>query len=145
MIVLVECQENALLTLTLNRQMKTVDKAVKYEKEFKPILEENIELKEKYETLENTYNLKLQEEKNKIQDKYENRIYNLEKENNFLRKVINTLQKTVEKFIHWICVKFSISEEDELIRNFELENDTYVDPVKQIEHEEELEYEEMEW
>ena len=138
-------EQNALLTLTLNRQMQTVDKAVKYEKEINPILEENIELKEKYETLENTYNLKLQEEKIKIQDKYENRIYNLEKENNFLRKVINTLQKTVEKFIHWICVKFSISEEDELIRNFELENDTYINPIKQIEHEEELEYEEMEW
>ena len=138
-------EQNAFLTLTLNRQMKTVDKAVKYEKEFKPILEENIELKEKYETLENTYNLKLQEEKTKIQDKYENKIYNLEKENNFLRKVINTLQKTVEKFIHWICVKFSISEEAKLISNFELENDTYIDPVKQIEHEEELEYEEMEW
>ena len=132
-------EQNALLTLTLNRQMQTVDKAVKHEKEIRPILEENIELKEKYETLENTYNLKLQEEKNRIQDKYENRIYNLEKENNFLRKVINTLQKTVEKFIHWICVKFSFSEEDELIRNFELENDTYIDPIKQIEYEEELE------
>ena len=32
-------------------------------------------------------------------------------------------------------MKFSISEENELIRNFELENDTYVDPVKQIENE----------
>ena len=32
-------------------------------------------------------------------------------------------------------MKFSIFEEDELIRNFELENDTYVDPVKQIENE----------
>ncbi len=138
-------EQNTLLTLTLNRQMKTVDKAVKYEKEIKPILEENIELKGKYEILKNTYNLKLQEEKTKIQDKYENRIYNLEKENNFLKKVINTLQKTVEKFIHWVCVKFSISEEDELIRKFELENDTYIDPIKQIEHEEELEYEEMEW
>lgn len=137
-------EQNTLLTLTLNKQMQTVDKAVKYEKEFKPILEENIELKEKYETLENTYNLKLQEEKSKIQDKYESRIYNLAKENNFLRKVINTLQKTVEKFIHWICVIFSISEEDELIRNFELENDTYIDPIKQIEHEEELEYTEFE-
>ncbi len=128
-------EQNALLTLTLNRQMQTVDKAVKYEKEINPILEENIELKEKYETLESSYNLKLQEEKTKIQDKYENIIYNLEKENNFLRRVINTFQKTVEKFIHWICVKFSISEENELIRNFELENDTYVNPVKQIENE----------
>lgn len=124
--------------------MQTVDKAVKYEKEINPILEENIELKEKCETLESSYNIKLQEEKTKIQDKYENIIYNLEKENNFLKKVINTLQKTVEKFIHWICVKFSIFEEDELIRNFELESDTYIDPVKQIKHEEELEYEEME-
>ena len=60
-------EQNALLTLTLNRQMQTVDKAVKHEKEIRPILEENIELKEKYETLENTYNLKLQEEKNRIQ------------------------------------------------------------------------------
>ena len=136
-------EQNALLTLTLNRQMKTIDKAVKYEKEIKPILEKNIELKGKYETLENTYNLKLQE-KTRIQDKYENKIYNLEKENNFLRKVINTLQKTVEKFIYWICVKFSISEEDEFIRIFELENDTYIDPIKQIEHEEELEYTEFE-
>ena len=136
-------EQNALLTSTLNIQMKTVDKAVKYEKEIKPILEKNIELKGKYETLENTYNLKLQE-KTRIQDKYENKIYNLEKENNFLRKVINTLQKTVEKFIYWICVKFSISEEDEFIRIFELENDTYIDPIKQIEHEEELEYTEFE-
>lgn len=64
------------------------------------------------------YNAKLQLEKEKIKDKYEDRIYNLEKENNFLRKVINTLQQTVEKFIHWICRKFSVSEEDELIRDF---------------------------
>ena len=139
-------EQNTLLALTLNKQMQTVDKAVKYEKEIKPILEENIGLKEKYETLESSYNLKLQEEKTKIQDKYENIIYNLEKENNFLRKVINTFQKTVEKFIHWICVKFSISEEDEVIRKFEFENNTYINPVKQIEHEEELENDyENEW
>ena len=138
-------EQNALLTLTLNKQMQTVDKAVKYEKEINPILDENIELKEKYEILENTYNLKLQEEKIKIQDKYENRIYNLEKENNFLRKVINTLQKTVHKFIEWVCIKFSITDEDSFVRKFEIESDTYIDPVKQIEHEEELEYEEMEW
>ena len=137
-------EQNTLLTLTLNKQMKTVDKAVKYEKEFKPILEENIELKEKYETLENTYNLKLQEEKTKIQDKYENRIYNLEKENNFLRKVINTFQKTVHKFIEWVCIKFSITDENSFVRKFELENDTYINPIKQIEHEEELEYTEFE-
>ena len=134
-------EQNFLLTMALNKQIKTVDKAIKYEKDIKPILDENTELKEKCETLEITYNAKIQEEKQKIKDRYEDRIYNLEKENNFLKKVINTLQQTVEKLIHWICRKFSVSEEDELIRDFEYENDTYIDPVKQIEHEEELEYE----
>ena len=127
---------------TLNKQLKTVDKAIKYEKDIRPILDKNAELKEKCETLEITYYAKLQE---KIRDKYEDRIYNLEKENNFLKKVITTLQQTVEKFIHWICRKFSVSEEDELIRNFEFENDTYIDSVKQIEHEKDLEYKEIEW
>ena len=111
-------EQNTLLTLALNRQLKTVDKAIKYEREIKPILDENAELKEKCETLEIIYNAKPQQEKEKIKDKYEDRIYNLEKENNFLRKVINTLQQTVEKFIHWICRKFSVSDEDELIRDF---------------------------
>ena len=132
-------EQNFLLTMALNKQIKTVDKAIKYEKEIQPILNENAELKEKCEALEITYNAKIQEEKQKIKDRYEDRIYNLEKENNFLRKVITTLQQTVEKFIHWICRKFSVSEEDELIRDFEFENDTYIDPVKQIEYEEELE------
>ena len=132
-------EQNFLLTMALNKQIKTVDKAIKYEKEIQPILNENEELKEKCEALEITYNAKIQEEKQKIKDRYEDRIYNLEKENNFLRKVITTLQQTVEKFIHWICRKFSVSEEDELIRDFEFENDTYIDPVKQIEYEEELE------
>lgn len=138
-------EQNSLLTMALNKQIKTVDKAIKYEKNIKPILDENVELKEKCKTLEFTYNAKIQEEKQKIKDEYEDRIYNLEKENNFLKKVITTLQQTVEKFIHWFCRKFSVSEEDELIRDFEFENDTYINPVKQIEHEEELEYEEMEW
>ena len=43
-------------------------------------------------------------------------------------------------------MKFSISEEDEVIRKFEFENNTYINPVKQIEHEEELENDyENEW
>lgn len=85
----------------------------------------------------------MQEETEKIKSEYQEKISDLENENNFLKRVINTLQKTVEKFIHWVCYKFSVYEEDELVRDFEFENDTYIDPLKQIEHEEELEYEEM--
>lgn len=133
-------EQNNLLAFTLNRQTRTVDKAIKYEKEIQPILDENAKLKEKCKSMENTYNIKLQEETGKIRDKYEEKISHLKNENNFLRKVINTLQKTVDKFIHWICLKFSVSEEDELIRDFEFENDIYFDPEKQIEYEKEKEW-----
>ena len=79
-----ELQErNALLTLALNRQIKTVDKAIKYEKDIKPILDENAELKVKCETMENDYNTKLQEETKKIENKYKEHISYLENENNF--------------------------------------------------------------
>ena len=137
-------EQNALLTLTLNRQMQTVDKAIKYEKEIKPILEENIELKEKCETIEKTFSLKLEEETIKIKNKYEEEIYYLEKENSFLQKIIDTLQKTMYKFIQWVCKKFSIYEENELVRNFEIENDTYINPEKQITYEKRLQYDELE-
>jgi len=73
-------------------------------------------------------------------NKYEDEIYKLEKENSFLRKVINTFEKTVDKFIHWVCNKFLVSFEEEFIRDFELENDIYLDPEKQIEYEEEKDW-----
>lgn len=72
----------------------------------------------------------------KVENKYEDEIYQLEKENSFLRKVVNTFQKIVDKFIHWVCNKFSVSSEDEFIKDFEFENDIYLDPEKQIENEE---------
>ena len=73
-------------------------------------------------------------------NKYEDEIYKLEKENSFLRKVINTFEKTVDKFIHLVCNKFLVSFEEEFIRDFELENDIYLDPEKQIEYEEEKDW-----
>ena len=95
--------------------------------------------------MENDYSTKLKEEIRKVENKYENEIYQLEKENSFLRKVINTFQKTVDKFIHWVCTKFSVSSEEEFIRDFQIENDIYFDSEEQIEYEEKQEYTEMEW
>ena len=102
---------------------------------------ENRELKDKCENMENDYSVKLKEEIQKVENKYEDEIYQLEKENSFLRKVINTFEKTVDKFIHQVCTKFSVSSEEEFIRDFEFENDIYLDPEKQIEYEEEKELE----
>ena len=83
--------------------------------------------------------VKLKEETKKIEDKYENKIFNLESENYYLRKIVNTLKQTLKKVFIWIANKLSVSEENELIQKFELDTDTYIDPEKQIEYEEELE------
>lgn len=136
-------EQNSLLTFTLESQIRTVERALKYEKERKSILTENRELKDRCENMENDYSVKLKEETKKIEDKYENKIYHLESENNYLRKIINTLKLTLEKVFIWISNKLSVSEEDELIQEFELDTDTYIDPEKQIKYEEineELEY-----
>lgn len=133
-------EQNTLLAFTLESQVKTVERALKYEKERKSILTENRELTDRCENMENDYSVKLKEETKKIEDKYENKIYHLESENNYLRKIINTLKLTIEKVFIWISNKLSVSEEDELIRKFELDTDTYIEPEKQIEYEEEQEY-----
>ena len=52
-----------------------------------------------------------------------------------LYKIISTLEKTFKKFITWICKKFSNTEEEYLIRKFQQETDTYINPEKQIEYE----------
>ncbi len=132
-------EQNTLLTFTLESQVKTVERALKYEKERKFILSENRELKDKCKNMKNDYYVKLEEETKRIENKYENKIFNLESENNYLRKIVNTLKQTLEKVFIWIANKLSVSEEDELIRKFELGTDTYIEPEKQIEYEEELE------
>lgn len=113
-----------------------VDKAEKYEKERQSILTENKEIKQKFETLKNDYSIKLKQEIRKVKNKYEDKIYYLKKDNKFLRKIIKTFEKTLNKFIHWVCKKFSVSEEEDFIIDFQKETDTYLNPEQQIKQEE---------
>lgn len=129
-------EENCSLHHELYKQCRLVDKAEKYEKERQSILAENKEIKGQLETLKKDYSIKLKQEIRKVENKYEDEIYHLEKDNKFLRKVINTFEKTVNKFIKWIVKKFDIAEEDNLIRDFQKETNTFIDPEKQIKHEE---------
>ena len=129
-------EENCSLHHELYKQCRLVDKAEKYEKERQSILAENKEIKGQLETLEKDYSIKLKQEIRKVENKYEDEIYHLEKDNKILRKVINTIEKTVNKFIKWIVRKFDIAEEDNLIRDFQKETNTFIDPEKQIKHEE---------
>ena len=129
-------EENCSLHHELYKQCRLVDKAEKYEKERQSILAENKEIKENFKTLENDYAIKLKQEIRKVENKYEDEIYKLKKENKFLNKIINTFEKTINKFIKWIVKKFDIAEEDNLIRDFEKETHTFIDPEKQIRKEE---------
>ena len=70
-----------------------------------------------------------------IENQYKSKIRKLEKENNYLNKIINKFWETLDKFIHWICRKFDIAEEDNLIRDFQEETNTFIDPEKQMKNE----------
>lgn len=137
-------EENCSLHHELYKQCRLVDKSEKYEKERQSILAENKEIKENFKTLENDYSIKLKQEIRKVENKYEDEIYHLEKDNKFLRKVIKTFEKTLNKFIHWVCKRFSVSEEEDFIRDFQRETDTYINPERQIKYEQELEYDDLE-
>ena len=125
-------QENVSLHKELSKQANIIDKAEKFETERKSLTANNIELKTKCRKLELDLKQKEKELKNKYEDEtykidyqYQKIINKLEKENNYLRKVIDRFTITVQKFIIWICHKFSVPSEEDLIRDFEKE--TYMD------------------
>ena len=146
--------EKVSLQKELLKQVNLVNESEKYQKERDNILADNKELHNTVEHLEHEYKKKnnsldmefnnrkrdLEDEfKNKefdIEYKYKNKIRSLEKENNHLHEIIDKFYETVDKFIVWICHKFGIGESKELVKNFEKETYTHLDPAKQLKHEE---------
>lgn len=70
-----------------------------------------------------------------IEWKYKSKIKGLEKENNKLHRIVEKFYETIDKFIHWICKKFDMGAEDNLIRDFQKETNTLLNAEKQIEKE----------
>ncbi len=147
--------ENISLHKELSRQTTIIDKAEKFEKDQKYLLNYNTELKVKCRNLELDFSNKEKElkykyehETYKIDYQYQKIINKLENENNYLKKVIERFKITVQKFISWVCHKFSAPSEEDLIRDFEKETYMNFDIEKQLdvnkfdkkEQEEELEY-----
>ena len=138
----------------LSKQSKVINEAEKYQKERDSILAENKQLHNTVEDLEHEYKKKnnsldmefnnrkrdLEDEfKNKefdIEWKYKSKIKSLENENNNLHKIIDKFYENVDKFIVWICHKFGIGESKELVKKFEDETHTFIDPEKQLKREE---------
>ena len=53
-----------------------------------------------------------------------------------MNKIIDKFYEVIEKFIKWICKKFEMGSEDNLIRDFGKEIKISLDAEKQIKHEE---------
>lgn len=131
--------ENISLHKELSKQTTIIDKAEKFEKEQKYLLNYNTELKVKCRNLELDFSNKEKElkykyehETYKIDSQYQKIINKLENENNYLKKVIESFKITVQKFISWVCHKFSSPSEEDLIRDFEKETYMNFDIEKQL-------------
>ena len=125
-------KDNLNLHRELSRQTKIIEEAEKYQKERDSIIDDNKELHNQVDNIKAEY----KEKEFDMEWKYKSKIKNLEKENSHLQKVVDKFYETVEKFIDWICKKFGIGESKELIRDFEREINTLIDPEKQIKKEE---------
>ncbi len=153
-------QENINLHKELSKQAIVIEEAEKYQKERDEILADNEELHNSVKILEheykkksNTLDLKFDNRKRELEQEFENKeldisyeyknknknkikIKSLEKENKHLHKIIDKFYETVEKFIDWICHKFGIGESKGLVKIFQEDTHTYIDPVKQLDFEE---------
>ena len=118
-------QENLKLHNELSKQANLVKVAEKYQKERDKILADVENIKTEYK-----------EKEFDLEWDYKKQVKKLEKENNRLHKIVDKFYETVDKFIVWNCHKFGIGESKELVRKFEEETRTFIDPIKQIEHEE---------
>ena len=146
--------EKVSLQKELLKQVNLVNEAEKYQKERDSILADNKELhntvkhlEHEYKKKNNTLDLRFENRKRELEQEFQNKEFNieykykskirsLEKENTHLHKIIDKFYETVDKFIVWICHKFGIGESKELVKNFEEETLSFIDPVKQIKHEE---------
>ena len=125
-------QDNLILQQELSRQARMVEKAEKYQKERDRIIEDNENLHNEVEQIKAEYKQKEFD----IEWKYKSKIKGLDKENKHLHKVVDKFKETIDKFITWICKKFDMGAENNLIRDFERENNIMLDAEKQIKREE---------
>lgn len=142
--------ENKRLHGEIERQVNVIDEAEKYQKERDKILEDNENLHNKVYQMEQNYKVKsnyldfrYNNRKEEIEKEFEKKAFNLEyeykhkmhkleKENTRLHKIIKTFEETVKKFIKWICNKFELPSEDEIVRNFEKETGNSLNAEKQF-------------
>lgn len=125
-------KDNLSMYQELLRQANMVEKAEKYENERDKIIADNKELHNQVDNIKAEY----KEKEFDLEWNYKSKIKSLEKENIHLRKVVDKFKENIEKFITWICKKFDIGAEDNLIKDFEKDTRICLDAEKQIKREE---------
>ena len=125
-------QDNKILYKELSKQVNLVERATKYEKERKRIMYDNEQLHNEVDKIKSEYKKKEFD----LEWEYKSQIKSLEKENKHLRKVVDKFKETIDKFIKWICKKFDMGAENNLIRDFEREKNVFLDAEKQLKREE---------
>lgn len=147
-------QDNLSLHKELSKQSKVINEAEKYQKERDKILADNEELHNTVKTLEHEYKSKsnnldfdfrnrkreleeeFEEKSIDLEYKYKWKYHKLEEENNHLHKIIDKFYFAIDKFIEWICQKFSLGDSKELVKTFENDTNIFLDPQLQIKKEE---------
>ena len=125
-------KDNLSMHQELLRQAKMVEKAEKYEIERDKIIADNKELHNQVDNIKSEY----KEKEFDLEWKYKSKIKSLEKENIHLHKVVDKFKETIGKFITWICKKFDMGAEDNLIKDFEKDTRISLDAEKQLKCEE---------
>lgn len=59
--------------------------------------------------------------------KFYKQIEYLSNENAYLQRIIETLEKNLQKFIDWVCKKLNIVEKNCFVNDFERETETFID------------------
>ncbi|MBP3502145.1 MAG: plasmid recombination protein [Clostridia bacterium] len=147
-------KDNLSIHKELSKQSQVVDEAEKYQKERDKIIADNEELHNTVKNLEREYKLKsnnldfdFRNKKRELEEEFEEKTYNLEyeykgkyhkleKENSHLHKIIDKFYFAIDKFIEWICDKFSLGDSKELVKTFEKDTNISLDPKQQIKKEE---------
>lgn len=130
--------DNVKLQKKLNKQMKLVDKAEQFELEKQSLVDENTELRKQCNTIKKESDIKEKE----LTRKFYKQIEYLSNENAYLQRIIETLEKNLQKFIDWVCKKLNIVEKNCFVNDFERETETFIDVERQIQFEDALEDEE---
>ena len=115
-------KENVELHKQLSKQAKLVDTISNFEKNKDKIISEKNNLERKCSDLkielmkkEKFWKFEYEQKVYEIENKTRKIINNLEKENNQLNKIIDKFKTTLKVFIKWICNKFGVQSDDELL------------------------------